>query len=274
MKRSQYHILSVLFLLIISAAGCRSTKKISTVIQTPKDTVAFDAAKAYADSVQRVKTAYDRLLKNHVDYVYFSSKVNIEYDDAKGEHYDFNAFVRMYNDSVIWMSIIAALGIEGFRVKITPDSVFVLDKIAKTYQARSLDYIRDVAQIPFDFKTLQNLIVGNNIYTDSTVTYFDDAGANIMLQTTGPIFVHLFTMSKTENKILNNKIDDMHEVPTRTLSIANLSFENVNGFNFPSERRITITDKKMSTLALKYKQIDFNQKLNFPFSVPRNYKRK
>lgn len=262
--------------LLILGEGCRSTKKISTVIQTPKDSSAIDASKALADSLMRVRKAYDRVLANKIDYNYFSAKVNIEYDDAaKEEHYDFNSFIRVQKDSVIWMSIIAALGIEGFRVKITPDSVFVLDKVAKTYQARSLDYIREVAQIPFDFKTLQNLIIGNNIYIDSSVTYYSDGGDNIMLQTEGDEFTHLFTIDKAENKIYNNKIDDMHDNHNRTLTIANQAFANISDFFFPTERKITISDKKLITIALKYKQVDFNnQKLNFPFSIPRNYKRK
>jgi hypothetical protein len=272
------YLLAVVLIVIMIAAGCRSTKKISTVIQTPKDKdsiAVVDVAKAYADSLQLVKDSYSKIIAHHIEYTYFSAKVNIEYDDVQGgNHYNFNAFIRMQKDSVIWMSVIAALGIEGFKVKVTKDSVFVLDKIAKTYQARSLDYIRDEAHLPFDFKNLQDLVVGNNICFDTAVTYFSNEGDNVMLQTEGEQFQHLFTFLKSNNTIINDKIDDVRDNHNRTMAIANTDFFHISNYQFPINRKITITDKKIINVSLNYKQVDFNQTLNFPFSIPKNYKRK
>lgn len=272
MKKSVAFILIV----IVVAFGCRSTKKISTVIQTPKDSTAdVNLAKAYADSVKMVQDYYQVLKGHHIDYTYFSAKININYDDVQGgTHYDFNTFVRMKKDSIIWMSVIAALGIEGFKIKITPDSVFVLDKVAKTYQARSLDYIKETAHLPFDFKTLQDLVVGNNIYVDSTVSFFDNSGDKVLLQTTGDVFQHLFTILKDDKTIINDKIDDIASSYNRTLAIANKDFIKVGNYDFPTDRLITISEKKIITVALNYKQVDFNQTLNFPFNIPKNFKRK
>lgn len=272
-----FAILLPVMLLVVFGSGCRSSHKISTAIQKQKDTAALsaeDAAKRYVDSVKKVKLAYEKVVANNINYTYFSSKTNIEYDDAKGQHYDFNTFIRMKKDSVIWISIIAALGIEGFRIKITPDSIFIIDKVARTFQTRTLDYIRKSGEVPFDFTTLQNLIVGNNIYLDTTVVQYNDKGEHILFTTAGEAFSHLFTLNKSDFRILHNKIDDIRINQNRTLTIANLDYLPVGNFMFPSERTITITDKKLINVQLKYKQVDFNQTLNFPFSIPRNYKRK
>jgi hypothetical protein len=47
----------------------------------------------------------------------------------------------MKKDSLIWISVNGALGIEGMRVLIDKDSVRILNKLDKEYQVRSLEYL-------------------------------------------------------------------------------------------------------------------------------------
>ena len=55
------------------------------------------------------------------------------------------------------------LGIEAFRAIITPDSVKVLNKLDKVYQLRSVGYLQEMSHLPFDFNTLQSIVLGNPI---------------------------------------------------------------------------------------------------------------
>lgn len=49
--------------------------------------------------------------------------MDVDCDDPDGKKMDVNAQIRMYKDSIIWVSITAILGIEGLRAYITTDSV-------------------------------------------------------------------------------------------------------------------------------------------------------
>lgn len=156
-----------LFVLLISVTGffnsCHSTKSINKAI-APKDTSAITSHSA-EDSILFIRKALGDIKEHHIDFNTFSAKVKVEFENSKGKRQDLNAVVRMIKDSAIWMSLSATVfNVEAFRVLITRDSLILLNKLEKEVQYRSHDYLQEVTGIPFDFKTLQDLIVGNPVF--------------------------------------------------------------------------------------------------------------
>ncbi len=146
--------MSKLFLLFTVAIcffySCRSTKKIQTAI-AQIDTVAVAVVpidNSGKDSMDFIKENYNKVMSNRINFTTFAAKIDIDYEDANGKKYNVNAHLRMYKDSVIWISITAILGIEGLRAYITADSVKLLDKQNKTYIARSVSYLQEVTALP------------------------------------------------------------------------------------------------------------------------------
>src|ERR1043165_3119069 len=145
-------------LIIITAAAlivsCRSSRKIQTAISTKKDTIIVQqTTDPHADSIRFIDDAFSKLLANKIEFETFSAKINTDYEGGDGKKYDVNVFVRMRKDSVIWLSVNGALGIEGMRVLINKDSVFILNKLDKEYQVRSIAFLQDVAALPLDLHT-------------------------------------------------------------------------------------------------------------------------
>ena len=97
-------------------------------------------------------------------------KVNYEGSDGKG--YDFTAYLRIQKDSVIWISVQTIIG-EAFRILITSDSVKMISKFGKTKGLilRSVGYLQEAAGVPFDFKTMQDLLIGNPVYLNSNIGF-------------------------------------------------------------------------------------------------------
>lgn len=184
-------ILPVL-LLVILMGSCRSTRKISTAM-SKKDSSIVIINPAASDSASKVVNALDRIRKDHIEFSTFSANVKINYSDSKGKNYDVNAFIRMKKDSVIWVSLNAVLGIEAFRVLITPDTVSVLDKINKTIQFHSFDYLREVTNLPVDFSTLQELIIGNPVYLDTNVVAYKESEEFTSMTSLGEYFKNFAT---------------------------------------------------------------------------------
>lgn len=255
--------------------SCRSTKKIQTAI-TPKDTatvITLPSINPREDSVNFIKENYKHIISNHISFITFSAKIDVDYEDAEGKKYNVNAHVRMYKDSAIWVSITGALGFEGFRAYITPDSVKLMDKQNKSYITRSVSYLQEVTELPLDLATLQDLLIGNPVFLDSNIVSYSKSADGVSMLSNGKFFKNLFTIGETDKLLQRSKLDDLDELKNRTCYLTYNEYENRKGVNFSTKREISVAEKKKLDIRLNFKLYDFNETLSFPFSVPKNYKR-
>jgi hypothetical protein len=253
--------------------SCRSTKKLQSAI-SKKDTVAIVTVDT--DSLKNIDDVMENVRKHHIDFNTFSAKIKVQYEDNKGKQPDINAFVRMKKDSLIWISINATfLNIEAFRVLISRDSIWILNKLDKQVEYHSLSYLEDVAQIPLDFNTLEDLILGNPIYVGNRIVAYKKTENRILISTVGEHFKNLLTLSATNNDLVErSKLDDINLAYNRTGDLTYYEYENKSGVFFSTFREITVAEKTKVDITLNFKQYDFNNDLSFPFSIPKNYKRK
>jgi hypothetical protein len=263
-------IIAVMGMLIFTS--CRSTRKIQTAI-TKKDTVAVAVVvnDPHADSMLFIKEAYNKLVKNRIEFETFSAKINTDYEGSDGKKYDVNVFVRMKKDSLIWLSVNGLLGIEGMRVLIDRDSVKILNKLEKEYQVRSLDYLQNVAALPLDLRSLQELIIGNPVFLDSNIKSYSQDGDIISMMCESDWFRHLISLNNNDHLVLHSKLDDVDIMRNRTCFLNYTDYENKKGVNFSTSRNISVTEKTKLDVKLNFKQYEFNETLSFPFSIPKNY---
>jgi len=271
MKKNK--VLILLIVVVSFFASCRSTKNIQTAIAKKDTTVVVPVSPdhGHGDSMAYIKQNYRLLQKQRIDYTTFSAKIDVDYEDGTGKKYNVTAHVRMYKDSVIWISITAILGIEGLRAYMTRDSVKLINKQDKIYTARSVAYLQEVADLPLDFSSLQDLIIGNPIFLDSNIVSYSRSGNTISLLNSGTFFKNLLTMGD-DKLIQSSKLDDNDELRNRTCYLTYEDYENKKGINFSTKRSISVAEKKKLDIKLNFKQYDFNETLSFPFSVPKNYK--
>ncbi len=270
-----HRILVFAGLLIGFFCSCRSTKNIQTAI-AKKDTTIVVTRPAHdlrGDSLAFIKQQYKLLEQNRIGFKTFSAKLDVDYRDADGKKYDVNAHLRMYKDSVIWLSVTAILGIEGLRAYITRDSVKLLDKQNKLYIARSVSYLQEVTALPLDLLSLQDLLIGNPVFLDSNIVSYSKSASNISLLAIGDFFKNLITISEKEKLLQSSKLDDLDGLRNRTCYITYSDYENKKGVPFPAKRTINVSEKNKLDIRLDFKQYEFNETLTFPFSVPKNYKR-
>jgi Domain of unknown function (DUF4292) len=270
MIRITIGVVAIAFLI----ASCRSTRKIQTAI-TKKDTTAATTIiplHSHEDSAAFIKTTLDRINADKIDFTTFSAKVNVDYEGADQKKYDINANLRMYRDSLIWISITAIFGVEGLRAYITKDSVKLLNKQDRIYTARSVSYLQEITALPLDLSSLQDILIGNPVFVDSdNVVSYSKTENSVSLLSIGDWFKNLLTLDKS-GRIDNCKLDDIDITRSRTCNLSYDDYENKKGPVFASRRRITITEKSKLDIKLNFKQYDFNETLSFPFSVPKNYK--
>lgn len=255
--------------------SCRSTRTIQKAIVT-KDTVSTTlpdtVEKLREDSMVFIQDTYNKLIRNKISFTTFSGKLDVDYAGADGKKFDVNAHVRMYNDSIIWVSVTAIFGIEGLRALITRDSVVILNKQDKVCTRRSLAYLQEITSLPLDLHSLQDLIVGNPVFLDSSIQSYDKTPGSISLLNKGEFFKNLFTISEETKLPLSSKLDDQNEQRNRTCFLGYDEYENKKGPSFSTKREINVSEKNNLSIKLNFRQYEFNETLSFPFTVPKSYR--
>ncbi len=263
--------LFILSVLLISS--CRSTRKIQTAIAAKDTAYAKNPSdQSREDSLLFIRNVYDSIQKNRIDFSTFAAKVDVDYMDGDGKKYDVTAHLRMVKDSLIWISVRGMLGIEGLRALISTDSVKLLDKQNNIYTARSVAYLQEVSALPLDLSSLQDLLLGNPVFLDGEIVSYTNSDQNITLLSIGDFFKNLFTVEKGAFLSQSSKLDDLDEWRNRTCFLGYSGYDHKKGVRFATKRQITVTEKKKLDIKLEFKQYDFNETLNFPFNVPKNYK--
>ncbi|HEY4108211.1 DUF4292 domain-containing protein [Puia sp.] len=264
-------------------AGCRSAKKIQKVMAAPstrKDTTRFEQAPPEpvrdlkADSVALIRHTTGQLAKYRIDFQTFSARMKVHYEGGDGKDYEVNAFIHILKDKMIWISVNAGLGIEAIRMLITPDSVKVLDKIKKIARLRSVSYLKEEVHLPVDFQTLQDLLIGNPIFLDTTrILYYKKEQKGLSLFMAGSVFTNYLTLN-ADGTMQHSKLDDTDPMRVRTCDLTYGDYEQRDTMRFSTYRKISVAEKSKVDIEFSYKQYKFNETLSFSFSVPKNYKRR
>ena len=271
---SKFFFCSVI-VLFIAASSCRGPKKIQTAI-TKRDTtevITVNTNTAHDDSMRFIQSTRDTIISQKIKFTTFNAKVDVDYTGGDGKKYNVNANVRMYKDSIIWVSVTAILGIEAMRLIITRDSVKLLNKLDKIYTARSVGFLQEVTALPLDLSTFQDLIVGNPVYLDSNIVSYSNSGEELSLLSIGSVFRHFITLHSGDKMVQHSKLDDVDVLRNRTCDLIYEKYENKKGPRFSTRRQITVSEKSKLDVKLDFKNYDFNETLSFPFTVPKNYER-
>ncbi|MBL0144994.1 MAG: DUF4292 domain-containing protein [Chitinophagaceae bacterium] len=270
---NKYFVYILIALISATNYSCKTTKNINNAI-AKKDTVII-VNHTITDSIDALNKLVTTFNSHRIDFKTFNAKIKVDYDDSKGKKQDATAIVRIIKDSAIWISISATfLNIEAFRVLIKKDSVILLNKLEKEVQYRSLDYLQEVTAIPFDYATLQDLLIGNPIFMDSNIVTYKKMENAVLISTVGEYFKHLLTLSPDNYLLLHSKLDDVDVTRNRTADITYTDYENKNGIDFSTSREITVSEKNKLDVKLNYKQYEFNKDLSVSFNIPKNYKKK
>ncbi|MFM1875497.1 MAG: hypothetical protein RL266_1234 [Bacteroidota bacterium] len=248
-------------LVVLSVAGCKTGKMATTPSGLPRITTA-----ELLDSV------------NTNSYTFLSAKLNVNHSNEKGTQ-SFGARVRMKKDSVIWVSITPAMGIEVVRVVITPDSIKMVNRLDQKYFVESFSKTNELLQLEINYQVLQSVLTGE------FVPLYEEAVYSLM-----PL-VDLYTLVADSNKIRSSnatlKLEQRTEFDpsiwrvTRTILrnpprneqiLAEYTdFLQVESKVFPTTMRFRTQGKENIAVDLSWSKIEEKPTLRFPFNVPNKY---
>lgn len=234
------------------------------------------------------KTEYllEQLNRKQFQFNYLSAKaaVKVYKDDKKTP---FKANIRIKKDSIIWISITPALGIEVARVMITADSVKVINRIEKNYFIGDFAYISKRFNIDMEFDLIQSILVGNAIAfeddekikfaIDKELYYLgnlkkrkankaDDKPKKIEKQKEEVISLWVDQNTFKINKFLFSDL-----TANRFITGKYENFQLVEDQLFPHELAFDFQSEKPAQVELEYSKVSLEEPLKFSFNISSKY---
>ncbi len=268
-----------LFILIISS--CKTVKKVASIQDAinKKDTnqtIIIDETPK-VDSAMIVKGIMEKVMRSKINFTTFNAKIKIDYEGAQSSD-SYTGYLSMFKDSIIYIRIKGSfLGIsaEGLQVKISKDSVVLVKKVGEKYvQKRAIDFLQEATQIPFDFTTLQDILIGNPVFLNNNIVSYKEGNNELLVLMVGDIFKHLVTLTNNNFNITHSKLDDVDIQRNRTCDISLSEYKPLGNYQFATHRKIVVAEKSKLNINLDFKEFTLNEPLKYTFVIPKNFKRK
>jgi hypothetical protein len=199
---------------------------------------------------------------------------------------DFSGQVRIRKDSMIWVSISPAMGIEMVRLMITEDTIKLINRWDKKYFVGDFLLVNDFLQTNLNFDILQAFIIGNDFqfYENTSFRAAQDGG--------------LYRLSSTNRHKIKKEIESSEGGPLTLIQniwldpytfkilrvdvkeylLSNWKFEayytdflDFDDQLMPGAINVNITSNNLQEIHIKYSRIKLNEPFSFPFTIPEKY---
>lgn len=264
-KMGRYPVL-LLLVLVIAFSGCKQKKEL-----------------AKANVLNRIdyQVLRDSVKANEADFDMLSVRVKVGFKTSKMSD-SFKMHVRMKKDSLIWISA-TYYKVEVARFILRPDSVYMMDRKNHKYYIGDYSFIQEKFQVPFDFNSLQAVLLGNSLNVDNSdkVRNYSARGRHVISalkvqevkDTTvrkGPIKrVYSMWVNPNDFRITKTKITESKS--KKGMEIAYADWRDVAGFALPHKAEMKVTDKEEMLFSTEYLKVTTETELTFPFKISDKY---
>jgi len=205
---------------------------------------------------------FKQLKKHRFNAKTLESRFAVSYAD-QNQSFSGNGKLRILKDSIIWGSL-NFLGIPMVKFYMTPSKISYYNKLDRTYYDGNFDLLQNKLGIPVNFSNFQNILTGDLIKS------FDKDKVN--LETSK----NLYQLTPDDAHITSVKVYPFFKIMRELFSngrqeAVEIQYKDYKTFdkeNLPTSILFDIPQKK---LKIRYKSIELNKSLTFPFNLPDNY---
>lgn len=203
------------------------------------------------------------------------------------EKLSFNGQLRMKKDSIIWITISPALGIEMGRLVLTNDSIKWLNRLESNYLTGSVEQLAGSIHPLLGFDLVQSLILGNDLTLYDNTQFkgsIDHREYKLSVMNRRSLKKQLRADQSTETIPMQHLWLDPETFRITRVAIRDIQdreakidaeyqrFTEVNGFLFPSRQDFDIQGSgNKLRVSISFQRIDTPESSSFPFTIPEKY---
>lgn len=259
-------VLTVMLAGLVFLPGCKVSKKVSRT-------------KIMARPFGEVFHAME---KQQASFQYLRMKLGVTVHTDTKASTGVKAQLRIKSDSLIWCSIVPAMGIEVARVQIAHDSIKLINRMKKNYVTGSYQLLDSLLHATVSYRGLEALMLAKPLFTSNHQEgYARVDGAFYQLQLNDSVEKH--TADPNPSGLQQTLWVDPHtflikkmlvknpDNPGRSIQVFYDTYMQVDGKYFPSSIKIFIFAKKNMQIDIAVRKLELVNALSFPFNIPRNY---
>lgn len=219
------------------------------------------------------------ILQNEFQYNTLSSKLSMELTSGT-RSLSSRANLKIVRDRGLQISIQPLFGVEMFRLHVDVDSLVMLDRMNKRYVKESLEYLKEMYPVGFDYYSLQSLFT-NALFISgkqqksasdySGFQYSQTSDMHYQLRASDPEsgIEYAFTINGNDRIAFAHL---MQQKKNYSLQWAYNNFASIKEQFFPHEMNITAgTSSRKIDVGLTFSDIVTNEPLQLSMSIPDSY---
>lgn len=260
--------LLLFFSVVILLSACKSSKN----VVSPGGVAINKANEQLVEDILNAETAYKTI----------SGKVSLEMiGGSKTSGMKLNSQLKIIRNDIIQLSLRAPfINTEVFRLDITPDSVYVIDRVGKRYAVESLKDLEKEKNIQFNYSNLEALFT-NSLFIPGKeeVTKSDYNKYKISLNSGQ---YNLQTKDKM-GLVYDFIVDSSDRITSTNISADNRNYDLDWGYSdfikdsdyiYPTNMKVQVNAGKTKfSFVISYSALDINKELKVDRNLPSNYKR-
>lgn len=208
--------------------------------------------------------------QNQFQADWLTGNAQLSYDDGNMTA-SATATIKMQKDKVIWMSV-KKFGFEIGRAKITPDSVYLLDRFNNQYAIEPISYVEEKFGLPASLDMLQQIFLGNPVYltTSNPKGDLQDDIYRLSAQSNDSRNDYWFSMPNYEM----NKMELSQESKKRSVSILLQDYKDAGSnrdFSYLRQISVKSPETGQTEIKINFSKIEINVPTKINFSIPPRY---
>ena len=175
----------------------------------------------------------------------------------------------MEKDKAIWIS--APLGM--VKAYITPGRVSFYNKLQNEYFDGDFAYLSNFLGTKLDFGQVQNLLLGEALFDLKEAKYeasVVNGDYRLKPKKAMELFKVLFEIEPKNFKMASQQLSQ--PLKKRLLEINYTDYQKINKWILPQQIAVAAIDgNERNTVDIEYRNVEFDQKLNFPYKIPNGF---
>ena len=241
-----------------------------------KKTRISDASEAYKPAEKARSAAY--LLKKSANPALekiqtMSAKATV-YSEQEGFSISVNTNIIWLRDSAVWVNV-KKLGIEAFRVLIKKDSVFVINRLEKTWSAHSLSVLQNEYNLPEGgFRLIQEALLGQMTLLEGVELKSDVQDELHRLSGSDHRYNADYRVEEGSFRLRSESFLQPKDARALTLVFEKYQkLDNAGAFSYLRRIEAFSPETGKTKLDITFNDIEINAPQEYRFSIPGHYRR-